>query len=181
MKMMENVIAIDIVAAGRTPWRNPITEIGAVRLSEDGEIDGVWTTKVAPRPGSEMLIIPNMNPWGPDTVDESVAISELSTFVWTGGRGAVLVVHDIQGGYQFLLSALNRRSASAIGLPDKVVCLKTFALLLESHKRCKLNGLSIPDLYSSLFVETPNFHTALERAAAIASIYSALANRAGWR
>lgn len=173
-------ISVHVKTAGNTPWRNPITHISAAHFV-DGEMSRIYDQPVTPRNNSEILVRPGFdyNFDNDKAVDEVEAIINLTTFCYSAGRGIPIVYEDISYAYEFIRTAVSRRNMP-VAPPDHIVCLRTFGILLDAHKRVELNGLSAKAIYDQLYPEPCDIGTPAEHATCIGYAYGALVKLAGW-
>lgn len=177
---MNDTIAIDIETAGRIPWRNPVTRISAVCF-EGADPTRTMSVTVAPRDNCEVLWSSKAIPDFTDAMGEVEAFGTLSSFCWASGKDATVVLADTETDWPFIDAAFKRRQA-LIKLPDRLICLKTFACLLDAHGLFRPYTLNIRDLYRQAIGDDDFDPTdSIQRAVAVGTVYNEFCRLAGWQ
>ena len=156
---MERWIALDLETTGLSPTRHEIRELAAVPfgIDDDRTEHVLYFTPADFRPS-----------WRP------AARSRLAELLHTIGEGSVLVAHNAAFDLAFLAEALRRTRVRPFLL--RAYCTLRLARALLPN----LPRYDLASLRATLHLESGEPHVALADARAVAALFTALVQRAGF-
>lgn len=152
---MERWIALDLETTGLSPTRHEIRELAAVPFGIDDDQEHVLY-------------------FTPADFQRPAARSRLAQLLPTIGEGSVLVAHNAAFDLAFLAEALRRTGVRPFVL--RAYCTLRLARALLPN----LPRYDLASLRESLHLESGEPHVALADARAVAALFTALVQRAGF-